>query len=167
MRILTLLCAVLLSCSMASAQTLTVPATEFVGTTYTNATTNFTSIPNLYFPLPAGSNLSATCNIIWQGSAITTGAKYQWTGPASASGVSAGATFAISGVLAGSAAVTAFSSPMANVGTISTGSNMQDILTLNVMNGAVGGTVQLQAAANGLGTLTIQPASTCTFTPAQ
>jgi hypothetical protein len=58
-------------------------------------------------------------------------------------------------------AVTAFGSPMANTGTITATTNFPDVITIGVVNGANAGTVQLQAAANGSGTLTIQPGSHC------
>jgi hypothetical protein len=141
------------------------PSTVFVGSSYTNATTTFTSVPNLYYPVTAGANYIGLCDIIWQGSAVTTGAKYQWTGPGSPSAVAAGASFGITALTSGTAAVTAFSSAMANTGTITTATNFHDTVSVNLMNGSTAGVVQLQAAANGVGTLTIQPASSCTFTP--
>lgn len=39
--------------------------------------------------------------------------------------------------------------------------NFTDTLDIQVNNGTTQGTVQLQAAANGAGTLTIQPGASC------
>jgi hypothetical protein len=56
---------------------------------------------------------------------------------------------------------TAFSTSIANIGTITVTTNFTDTLDIQVNNGTTQGTVQLQAAANGAGTLTIQPGSSC------
>ena len=153
--------------SAQSAQYGSGPNVAFVTVAYTNATTTFSSVPNLAYPVSAGAFYIAECDIIWQGSAGTTGAKYQWTGPASPSAVASGATFGITATTGGTAAAVALTTPMANTGTITTATNFHDTVTLNLMNGTTAGLVQLQAAANGTGTLTIQPGSSCQFTPAR
>lgn len=153
--------------SLASAQTLQAPTAVFVTASYTNATTTFSSVPNIAFPVAANAAYQVTCYVTWQGSAGTTGAKYQWTGPAAPSVVVSGASFGITATTAGTAGAVAFSSSMANTGTITTATNFQDIVTLSLINGVNAGSVQLQAAANGVGTLTIQPGSACTLTPAR
>jgi hypothetical protein len=50
---------------------------------------------------------------------------------------------------------------MANAGTITTATNFVADVTLGLVNGTNAGTITLQAAANGAGTLTIQPGSYC------
>jgi hypothetical protein len=161
------LAALLLTAPTAHAQTSNGSTTNFVTATYTNASTTFSSINNLSFPVSAGSNYYVECELVWQGSAGTAGAKYQWTGPAAPSAVVSGATFGITATTNGNAAVVAFSSAMANTGTITTATNFHDVVRLSLMNGVNGGTVQLQAAANGVGTLTIQPGSSCAMTPSR
>jgi hypothetical protein len=59
------------------------------------------------------------------------------------------------------ASAVAFSSGVANSGTITATTNFTDTVTLGVVNGANGGVIQLLGAANGTGTLTIQPGSYC------
>lgn len=164
-----LLAALLIVCgaTAAGAQSNQTGTTGFVTASYTNATTTFSSVPNLSFPVSAGANYYVECEIVWQGSANTTGAKYQWTGPASPSAVVSGATFGITATTSGNAAAVAFSSAMANTGTITTATNFHDVVRLSLINGATAGTVQLQAAANGVGTLTIQAGSSCTLSPAR
>lgn len=157
----------LFSTDIVHAQSLSSPTMAFVTPAYTNATTTFSSVPNLSFGVSAGASYVVECDIIWQGSAGTTGAKYQWTGPGSPQAVAAGATFGITATTAGTAAAVAFSSAMANTGTITTATNFHDFVTLNLINGANAGVIQLQAAANGAGTLTIQPGSSCNFLPAR
>lgn len=139
----------------------------FVTATYTNATTTFSSIPNLGFPVAASAAFYVECMIVWQGSATTTGAKYQWTGPAAPSAVVSGAIFGITATTNANAAATALSTAMANTGTITAATNFMDVVRLSIVNGANAGTVQLQAAANGAGTLTIQPGSICTMVSAR
>lgn len=140
----------------AAAQTLV------VATAYTNATTSFTSVPGLAFAIAAGQSLTATCDLVWQGSATTTGPDYQFTGPATGSPVvAAGMQSAVTATTQQNHAAVAFSSAMANTGTITATTNFVDRVVIGVINGTVAGTVQLQAAANGSGTLTIQPGSYC------
>jgi hypothetical protein len=139
-----------------------VPATVFLtGSAYTNGTTTFSSITGLSFPVSASRNYHAICRITWQGSANTTGPKYQFTGPATPTSVAAGMQSTVTATTFITASAVAFSSAMANSGTVTTGTNFTDTVDLAVLNGANAGTVQLQAAANGAGTLTIQPGSSC------
>lgn len=129
--------------------------------TYTNATTTFSNVTTLAFPVSASRNYAATCYIMWQGSAATTGPKYQWTGPASPTAVIASMWSNVTASTYTTATATAFSAAMANAGTVSTTTNFMDVLNISVINGTTAGTVQLQAAANGAGTLTIQNGSYC------
>jgi hypothetical protein len=55
-----------------------------------------------------------------------------------------------------------FSTAITTFGTAgATGTNYVANISLGIINGANAGTVTLQAAANGAGTLTIQPGSFC------
>lgn len=131
------------------------------GAGYTNATTTFSNVTGLSFAIPASVNMHATCRITWQGSAGTTGPKYQFTGPASPTAVAVGMNSVVTATTVIAASATAFSSAVANSGTITTATNFTDTVDIGVLNGTTAGTVQLQAAANGAGTLTIQPGSYC------
>lgn len=141
--------------------TFTYPQTAYITTSYTNATTTFSSVPNLAFAVDAGKNYALTCRILWQGSAATTGPKYQFTGPASPTAVVANAFSAVTATTVTQASATAFATSMANAGTVTTATNFMDEVRIFVLNGVNAGTVQLQAAANGTGTLTIATGSSC------
>ena len=139
------------------------------GAAYTNATTTFSNVVGgsgngLTFGVGSGQTYSVTCYILWQGSAATTGPKYQWTGPAAPTAVAAAIVSQITTANPStyiSASAVAFSTSMPNTGTITTATNQIDLVTLAVVNGVNAGTITLQAAANGAGTLTIQPGSKC------
>lgn len=136
------------------------------GTAYTNATTTFSSVAGstgqtLAFTVAASTNYTVTCQVMWQGSAGTTGPKFQWTGPASPTNVAASMHSPVTTSTYLDATATAFSSSMADSGTITTAVNLMSIVTLGLVNGANAGTITLQAAANGAGTLTIQDGSFC------
>jgi len=134
-------------------------------TAYTNATTSFTSVPGIAFPINASQNLTGTCAITWQGSASTTGPKYQFTGPGSPTAVAVGLFTPVTSSTLTNVSAVAFSSPVANANTVTATTNFTDRLTIGVVNGTTAGTVQLQAAAVGAGTLTIQPGSFCIWQP--
>lgn len=140
-----------------------VPFSQYVTAAYTNATTTFTNVTGLTgFPVQAKTSMKLHCDIYWQGSAATSGPKYQFTGPASPTSVISQATSEVTATTFTQSVVTAFSTPMANAGTITTATNFHDTVDLALINGVNAGVVTLQAAANGAGTLTIQPGSVCT-----
>jgi hypothetical protein len=140
---------------------LNAPDTYFVTAAYTNATTTFSTVTNMTFPVLAKVSTSIQCQIIWQGTAATTGPKYQFTGPASPTAVASNAISAVTSSTFTQTSATAFSTSMPNAGAITTATNFRDTVTLGLVNGANAGNVVLQAAANGAGTLTIQPGSFC------
>lgn len=151
-----------LSVSQNNGAVVNFPVTYYLtGSAYTNATTGFTSVTGLAFPVSASRNYAATCRIVWQGSASTTGPKYQFTGPASPTAVLVGMNSIVTATTVITATSTGFSTPVANSGSVTTATNFTDTLTVSVVNGTTAGTVQLQAAANGTGTLTVQPGSYC------
>lgn len=134
------------------------------GAAYTNATTTFSDVTGLLMAIKASKNYTMDCHILWQGSAGTTGPKYQFTGPASPTAVAANAFSAVTATTVTQASAVAFASSMPNAGTVTTATNFMDEVRVSVLNGVNDGTVQLQAAANGAGTLTIQPGSFCVAT---
>ena len=138
------------------------PGTVFVtGSNYTNATTGFTSVTGLAFPAAASTNYTAVCHIAWQGGAGTAGPKYQFTGPSAPTAVQASMWSNVTTSTYLTATATAFSSAMANSGTVTASTTFNDTVTVSVINSTNAGTVQLQAAANGTGTLTIYIGSYC------
>lgn len=162
----------LTSGAQAAARTISVPdyglATQqfpgtvvLTGSAYTNATTTLSNVTGLSFPVAAGTNYTAECYLTWQGSAGTTGPKWTFTGPATPTAVNIGATSAVTATTLTQGVSTAFGTSVNNAGTITTATNFTDRVTLGLVNGANAGTVQLQAAANGAGTLTVQPGSYC------
>lgn len=141
--------------------TLSAPYASGVQTAYTNATTTFSNVPDLGWSVAASGQLHAVCRITWQGSATTTGPKYQVTGPASPTAVAVGVFSNVTSSTYTSGSAVAFSSAVANAGTITATTNFTDTVDVQVQNGTTAGTVQLQEAANGAGTLTVQPGSSC------
>lgn len=146
----------------------TIASAATSGAAYTNATTGFTTVvggsgETLQSTVAANARFSATCQIMWQGSAATAGPQFQWTGPAAPTAVAASLTSPVTSTTFVQAPATAFSSAMADAGAVSPTTNFVAIVTLGLINGANAGTVTLQAAASGIGTLTIQPGSYCNF----
>ncbi|HUD64652.1 MAG TPA: hypothetical protein VMQ17_08745 [Candidatus Sulfotelmatobacter sp.] len=135
--------------------------TLYVNASYTNATTTYSNVPNLAFVVQANRNYSVNCNLTWQVSG-TVGPKFQFTGPGSPTSVAINASAAQTATTSGYGSATAFASSVTGTGgTVTTTTNFVANVTLGLINGANSGTVQLQAAENGAGTLTIQPGSYC------
>lgn len=141
----------------------TVASVVYSAGSYTNATTTFSSIVGLAFNIAAGQNLHAICRVTWQGSAGTTGPKYQFTGPAAPTAVALGMNSIVTATTVIAASATAFATPVANSGTVTTATNFTDTVSLDVINGTTAGTIQFQAAANGAGTLTVANGSSCAY----
>lgn len=137
--------------------------TQYLGSTYTNATTTFSNL--LAFTAAANTSYSMACHLVYSGSAATSGPKVQITGPASPINVFYSFQAATNQTVFSGAAATAFSSSL-NIGaTVAIATPLPYMLTMGLINGANAGTVQVQAAAQGAGTLTISPGSFCTVTP--
>jgi hypothetical protein len=130
------------------------------GSAYTNASTTFSTVTGLTFPVEASTNYSGTCYLLYRGSATTAGPKFQFTGPASPTAVAISATTQITATTVAYANATTFSSSMAS-GTITASADFQAEIQFSVLNGANAGTLALQSAATGTGTLTIQLGSYC------
>lgn len=137
------------------------------GTAYTNATTTFSNVvggsgQTLQFSVEANTNYVMSCQILWSASSATSGPKFQFTGPASPTAVQYAVMQAVTATTDGTSGATAFSTSLnASGATVVTATNEPAELSLGLVNGANAGTVTLQAAAQGSGTLTIQPGSYC------
>lgn len=128
---------------------------------YTNATTSVTDVTGLAFNIEANKNYALVCYVAYSVSASTATPNWQFTGPASPTsvlllGTQNGTTLA--GVVQ-IPLVTAFSSLTTTSTTTSNTGNCSGIIICLIRNGANAGTVQLQAAAHGVGTLTIMAGS--------
>ena len=125
-----------------------------------NNSTTFATVGSLMFPVSPNQNYTLNCTIVWQvSSALTAGPKFQLTGPIPTSVViSAEGGVGASSYTQGS--VTTFSSAITIFGSASTSATPYvSHLYATVVNGATAGSVAVQAAANGAGTLTILPSN--------
>ncbi len=128
---------------------------------YTNATTAFTSVTGLAFPVAASRNYHAVCHIIWNASTAQAGPNYQFTGPIQFTSLLTNVMSSVTSSTFFTMQATTFSSRMNNSNTVFTNTNMIDTINFDIINGIVAGTVQLQASAANTGTLTIQSGSSC------
>lgn len=150
-----------------------IPRKNFVDLAdYTNATTTFSNVvgvgagasAGLAFPVEARGRYTLHCSIVWSASAATAGPQFQITGPASPTSISISMLSAITATTTASAAATAFASALNPVGaTVTNGVNERAEIDMGLVNGVNAGTIQLQAAAQGVGTLTIRQGSSCTL----
>ena len=137
------------------------------GSAYTNATTSFTNVvgtsgPAWQWNIDANQIENGECFITWQGSANTAGPKFQLTGPANPTAVVLNLESPVTTTTTITpAAAVAFTSAVANTGTVTTSTNFLATLSFAIVNGLTAGTINVQAAANGTGTLTIEPGSYC------
>jgi hypothetical protein len=141
----------------------------FLTSNYTNATTTFSSLTGMSFAVEASTNYKVECDLDYQTSATTADVKIQWTGPASPTFLvydmvtEVTASTLSSGVNPATATTTgAFSTAVTEAGTPTITTNFPMKLTMTLINGANSGTIQLQAAATGVGTITILPGA-CTM----
>lgn len=132
-----------------------------ITTDYTNATTAFTSVTGLSFPVAASRNYHAVCHIIWNASAASAGPNYQFTGPILFTTVQTSVLSAVTASSFFTLTANTFQSRMNNSNTVFTNTNMIDTITFDFQNGTIAGTVQLQASAANTGTLTIRSGSAC------
>lgn len=138
------------------------------GAAYTNATTGFTTVvggsgPALGFTVAASTPYAGSCYLVYSASAITAGPKIQFTGPASPTAVNYSAAIQITATptYADSAAASAFSTSQ-TAGTAVTASTLLAVrINFSIINGTTAGTLTLQAASQGVGTLTLEPGSFC------
>jgi len=139
------------------------PNNLFVTAAYNNATTTFSNVTGMSFPAAANHSYTLSCQLVFQASAATSGPKFQVTGPASPTSVALAVDGGTAAAGYANGAAVAFSSAVTAIGaaTMTTATNFVAHVNLGVVNGPNAGTVALQAAANGVGTLTIQPGSFC------
>jgi hypothetical protein len=149
-----------------------IPQKQFVFTAdYTNATTGMTNVvgvgnagQGLGFPVAANTSYTMTCDVLWSASAATAGPQFQITGPAAPTAVQYSVMQAVTATTDGTAGATAFSTALnASGATVVSATNEPARITMSLLNGANAGTIQLQAAAQGAGTLTIRQGSSCTL----
>ncbi len=133
--------------------------TAFLTSNYTNSTTTFSSVSGLSFSVAANTNYKVRCDLDYQTSATTADVKIQWTGPASPTAVTYDLVTEVTASTLSASVATAFSTALSEAGTPTTATNFPLTLTLTLINGANAGTIQLQAAATGAGTITIIPGS--------
>lgn len=138
------------------------------GSAYTNATTSFSNLSsttNLAFTLDASTAYAGSCYLIYSASAATAGPKLQFTGPASPTAVLYSSLFQLTATptYADSVSATAFSTSQTAGTTVTNGANLSVRVNFGISNGVNAGTLQLQAASQGVGTVTIQPGSYCTM----
>jgi len=138
-------------------------STAYITSNYTNATTTLTNVTGLSFAVSANTNYQVKCQIDFQVSATTAVPQIAWTGPAAPTAV----TYDVVGGTnvtpqPNTRGATAFATALNTQG-VSSNALIYDMQTnLTLINGANAGTVQLQAAAQGAGTVTILPGS-CTM----
>lgn len=129
--------------------------------TYTNATTTFSSVTGLSATVAASTNYAMECHLYFQASAGTAGIKAQITGPASPTAVNIGLHQPFTVSTYNDQVATAFSTSMGTTTTTSTGISLEAVLTMGLQNGVNAGTIQVQLASEGTGTLTLNNGSYC------
>jgi len=133
--------------------------TAFLTSNYTNATTTFSNVTGISFSVEASTNYKVTCDLDYQTSATTADIKIQWTGPASPTAVTYDLATEVTASTLSASVATAFSTALSEAGTPTITTNFPLRTTLTLINGANAGTIQLQAAATGTGTITVVPGS--------
>jgi hypothetical protein len=140
-----------------------IPVTIAVSPTYTNATTSFSNIPPVFFYAAASNTYTLTCQITWQASAATAGPQFKVLVPAGAT-VSLNMTSAVTATTGTwKSSVGTGSQSVANTGTVTAATDFPAIVTAGVTTSTTAGSVVLQAAANGAGTLTAERNSFCVY----
>jgi hypothetical protein len=136
---------------------------------YTNATTTVSNVTGFSWAIDASTNYKLSCDLIYQASATTASLGLAFTGPASPTRVSystfqtetaanvAGTFFATS------TDGTTFATVIGSTAVISTAVSMPATFTGVIQNGVNAGTLQIQAKAQGTGTVTIVQGSGCSL----
>ena len=141
-----------------------VPITGLLSTTYTNATTSFTAVPlSSAFNAAASASYTLTCQITWQASAGTAGPQFEVVVP-TGSTVSLNMSSAVTATTGTwKSKIGTGAQSVANTGSVTTSTDFPAIVTVGVTTSTTPGTVVLEAAANGTGTLTIETNSFCVY----
>lgn len=137
------------------------PQVGYSASSYTNATTTFSSVTGLSFTVAASAPYAMECHLYFQSSAGTAGIKAQITGPASPTAVNMGLHQPLTVSTYNDQVATAFSTSMGVTTTTSTGISLEAVLTMGLQNGVNAGTIQVQLASEGTGTLTLNNESYC------
>lgn len=128
---------------------------------YTNATTTASNVTGLSFSVEASTNYAMTCHLYFSASATTAGINAEITGPSSPTTVSYVLHQPLTSTTYTDSPSSAFSTKI-GVTTSTTASTVFDAtLTMGLQNGSNAGTVQVQLAAAGTGTLTLENGSFC------
>jgi hypothetical protein len=122
---------------------------------YTNATTTASAVGALNFAVAASTNYIGVCNLTHQVSATTSGIKLSFTGPASPTAIVMVIQTSTSATTVRNDAVTAFSTLSIGAATTLAATKLPVQLFFRLSNGTTAGTLQLNAASFGTGTLTI------------
>lgn len=127
-------------------------ATCVLASDYTNTSTTFSNVCS--FPILSGSKYALTCNQVYNASALTSGPKYRINSTNSPTTVRLMTPTGgpVSGLLTS-----------LGISGISLGTDTVVQLGAGVVNSASDATLTLQAAAQGLGTVTIRSGSVCTL----
>lgn len=150
------------------------PSSVMLHSAYTNATTTFSNVSDgtrtMAWSIGANEDHKLVCDFVYQASAATAGPKIEITGPASPTQVSYDLVAYTSTTQAAGAPSdaathgTVFGTSL-SAGTAigSTAADLTMRVTAGIVNGANAGTINLLAAAQGVGTLTIQPGASCRY----
>jgi hypothetical protein len=137
----------------------TAASAVFLTSNYTNATTVLSNVTGISFPVAANTNYVIVFDGQWTGSAATAVMAIAWTGPAAPTSVNYNLTTTSStlNTVSEGGATTFGTTLTSGIAANATDDHFRTVLTL--INGANAGTVQLQAAAGGVGTITILPSA--------
>jgi hypothetical protein len=128
---------------------------------YTNATTTLSNIAGLAIPIAASQNYQIHCAIFYQGSATTAGLDIAVTGPAGATLMSYDyKQWGAAGAIPLESTTFSFGTKLTGSATVGTSVHLAEI-DINDSNGATAGTIQIQGAADGAGTVTVYQTSAC------
>lgn len=132
-------------------------------TNYANATTSFTTLGFTYNVLQ-NQTVAFSCYFIWQASAATAGPQFKIATSALTVNESLAMTSAVTAttVINAASVQTPGTALVSNTGVVSTATDLPVWLSGTINPTGSSGSLDLQAAANGVGTLTIKTGS-CTF----
>jgi len=140
------------------------PTKAILASAYTNATTGMTNIAGLSIPVGANQNYGVICYLVYQVSSSSTVAQFTITGPAAPTSIVYSAQFqtqSATPTYTEGQASTAFGT-VQGASNITAATNFSLLMHIGLVNGANAGTMQLQAAAQVTGSVTVQPGSWCT-----
>jgi hypothetical protein len=125
--------------------------------------TTFSNVAGMSWSILASTNYVLNCQMSWSASVNTAGPQFQLTGPAAPTAVLLNMNSAVTATTVIFASANAFSTPVANTGVVTTATPLPASITAGIVNGANAGTLVLQAAANGAGSMTLLAGDSCTL----